>query len=164
MPEEYRVTIPDEVFAILEWSEDDLPAICVINQALANFEPKIVFAWHLSIIVDCAELADNGMPTSDETKILEQIGDHFDDHIKANGNALFLARITWNGTRQFLYRVYDPQIANAFLMDVIDNQENIRPFDFQMEHDQNWEHAKYFLKPWGTGTKEIDSSEERDPE
>ena len=156
MPQEYRVTIPDEVFAILEWTQDDLPAICVVNQALANFEPKVVFAWHLSIIVDCAELADNGMPTSDEKEILDQIGDYFDAHIKADGNALFLARITWNGTRQFLYRVYDPEVANALLMDVIDNQKNIRPFDFRMEHDQNWKYAKYFLKQWETGITETE--------
>ena len=44
MAEVYRVIIPDEVFGIIEWTKDDLPAICVVNQSLANFEPKIVFA------------------------------------------------------------------------------------------------------------------------
>lgn len=150
MSEEYRVVIPDEVFAVLEWTEDDLPAICVVNQSLANFDPKIVFAWHLSIIVDCAELADNGMPTLDENAILDQIGDHFDENIKADGNALFLARITWNGTRQFLYRVYDPKVVNAFLTDIIQNDKHIRPFDFRMELDKDWEFANYYLKHWET--------------
>lgn len=150
MSEEHRVVIPDEVFAILEWAEDDLPAICVVNQSLANFDPKVVFAWHLTITVDYAEFDEIGMPTHDENDILDQIGDHFNENIKANGNALFLAEITWNGTRQYLYRVCDPEAANAFLTDIIDNNKNIRPFDFRMERDEDWEYAKEYLKHWET--------------
>ncbi|HRA89139.1 MAG TPA: hypothetical protein PK992_13740 [Planctomycetaceae bacterium] len=41
---EYRVVIPDEVFAAVEWQDKGLPAICAVNQSLANFEPKAVFA------------------------------------------------------------------------------------------------------------------------
>lgn len=150
MAEERRVVIPDEVFSILEWVEDDLPAICVVNQSLAGFEPKIVFAWHLSIIIECAELADNGMPTPDETETLDRIGEHLDKHIKADGNALFLARITWNDTRQLLYRVYDPDVTNAFLMNIIDSDSSPRPFDFRMDNDQSWEYAKHYLQHWET--------------
>jgi hypothetical protein len=91
---EYEVVIPEEVYAVLQWQRDDLPAVCVVNQALAPFEPKAVFAWHLSIIVECVDLAEHGMPTSEEVKILDLIGDAFDQGLKAEGNALFLARIT----------------------------------------------------------------------
>lgn len=147
---EYRVVIPDEVFAALEWQDEGLPALCMVNQSLANFEPKIVFACHLSIIVGFVELAENGMPTSDENDLIGQIGKHFDEHLKTDGNALFLARITWNGTRQFLYRVYDPEIANRFLIDIIENKKEVRPFDFKMEHDEEWELAKWYLQHWET--------------
>ncbi len=75
---EYRVIIPDEVYAVLEWRRDDRPAVCVVNQSLANFEPKIVFGWHLSIIVDCVELIENGMPARDE--VPEQAGCAADGH------------------------------------------------------------------------------------
>ena len=150
MAEEYRVVIPDEVFAVLEWQDEGLRAICAVNQSLANFEPKIVFAWHLSIIVEFAHLAENGMPTSDERELVRQIGKGFDENLKADGNALFLARITWNGTQQFLYRVYDPEAANAFLMDIVDNNKEVRPFDFKMEHDEEWKLAKWFLQRWET--------------
>jgi hypothetical protein len=121
----YEVVIPYEVYAVLEWQEDDLPAVCIVNQSLAAFEPKIVFAWHLSIIVECADLAENGMPTNVEVSVLDRFGDEFDENLKADGNALFLARITWNGTRQFLYRVYDPEVANRYLTDLI--EENAAP-------------------------------------
>ncbi len=123
-------------------------AICAINQSLANFDSKIVFGWHLSIIVECAQLAGNGMPTSDEKAVIDNIGRHFDLHLKTDGNALFLARTTWNGTRQFLYRVYNPEIANAFLMGIVDNGREVRPLDFKMEHDPDWNLAKRYLRNW----------------
>lgn len=145
---EYKVVIPDEVFAALEWQDEGLPAICAVNQSLANFEPKIVFAWHLSIIVEFAELVENGMPTPGEHDLVGRIGNHFDKNLKTDGNALFLARTTWNGTRQFLYRVYNPEIANSFLMDIIDNNKEVRPFDFKMEHDEGWELARWYLQQW----------------
>ena len=145
---EDEVVIPEENYAILQWQRDDLPAVCVANQALAPFEPKAVFAWHLSIIVECVGLAEQGMPTSEEVKILDRIRDAFDKGLKAEGNALFLARITWAGTRQFLYRVYDPEVANRYLMDLIEGGPTIRDFEFRMEHDEGWEHASYYLSHW----------------
>ena len=144
----YRVVIPKEVFAILEWQDEGLPAICVVNQALANFEPKVVFAWHLSINLTCEQLADNGMPTQKEKQVLDQFGDDLDRHLKADGNALFLARITWNGTRQLLYRIYDPDVANEYLMGIINEETQVREFDFRMKHDETWEFAKYYLSQW----------------
>jgi Family of unknown function (DUF695) len=147
---EYEVVIPDEVFAILQWQRDDLPAFCVVNQSLAAFEPKTVFAWHLSIIVECVDLAENGMPTNDELSVLDRFGDDLDESLKADGNALFLARITWNGTRRFLYRVYDPEVANRYLTDLIEEDSSPREFDFRMEHDEAWLNAKYFLSHWDT--------------
>ncbi len=107
-----------------------------------------MFAWHLSIVVECQDLAENGMPTGDESEILNQIGDEFDEKLKADGNALFLARITWNGTRQFLYRIYDPEVANQYLSDIIESESNLRPFEYRMQGDEAWELTKYFLAHW----------------
>jgi hypothetical protein len=116
-----------------------------VNQSLTNFEPKVVFGWHLSIILACNQLADNGMPTQDEKLVLDQFGDELDRHLKADGNAVFLARITWNGTRQLLYRVYDPEVASEYLMGFINAETQVRDFDFRMEHDEIWELAKSYL-------------------
>lgn len=145
---QYRIVIPDEVFALMEWQKEGLPAIGVINQSLASFEPRLVFPWHLSIIVEFAAQAANGMPTSEERETVDQFGDELNQNLKVNGNALFLARITWNGTRQFLYRVHNPEIANGFLMDLIDNNQEIRPFEFRMEPDHGWNMAKWYLQNW----------------
>ena len=145
---EYKVVIPEEVCAIRGWERDDLPAICVVNQSLASFEPKVVFAWHLSIIVDCDDLAESGMPTPGERSVLDRIGAEFDEALKSGGNALFLARITRAGARQFLYRVHDPEVANRYLTQIIEGGAHAREFDFRMEHDEAWESAEYYLDHW----------------
>jgi hypothetical protein len=49
---DYRVILPEERFRVVTFRQDDLPGIGVINEALVPFEPKIVFAWHLSIMID----------------------------------------------------------------------------------------------------------------
>ena len=146
----YRVVIPDEVFAALEWEDEGLPAICAVNKSLANFEPKIVFSWHLSIIIDLAELTGNGMPTPEEHDLVSQIAKRADAQLKRDGNALFLARITWNATRQFLYRIHDPEIANAFLREAVDDEQFARPLEFRMERDKDWTLAKWYLQHWET--------------
>ncbi len=46
---EYRVVIPEERFCIVEFRQENLPGIAVIKEALGPFEPKSVFAWHLSV-------------------------------------------------------------------------------------------------------------------
>ena len=145
---EYRVDIPDEVFAILEWQDECLPAICVVNQALANFEPKVVFRWHLSILLTCEQLAANGMPTQVERDTLDLFGDDLGRQLMADCNALFLARITWNGTQQLLYRVYDPEVASGYLTGIIQEQTQRREFDFRMERDDTWALAKYYVSHW----------------
>ena len=125
-----------------------MPAVAVVNGALAYFEPKVVFDWHLSIIIDFESLADNSMPTDEERNIVDPFQETLDSHIKSNPekpNALFLARITWNKTRQLLYRVNTPQLAHEYLQSVIEVEDHPRHFDYQMFHDEEWEQAAWYL-------------------
>ena len=46
----YRVLKPDEHYSILEFEDENLPGIAVVNTALKGFEPKEVFCWQLSIL------------------------------------------------------------------------------------------------------------------
>lgn len=145
---EYRVVIPVERFRIVEFQNEDLPGIGVINESLIPFEPKVAFAWHLSLIMDFDELAGVGMPTEKEREIVDTYGDELDQAFKGDPekpNSLFLARITWNGTRQFVYRVYDPKVVDQYLKGVIESNSNVRPFDYRMEHDPDWKLAEWHL-------------------
>lgn len=148
--QEFKVIIPQEKYSIVEFKRDNLPAIAVINAAIKDFEPKIIFGWHLSVILDFDEIVENGMPSKKEQVIVDSFGDNLNLLIKgedkAKPNALFVGRITWNKTRQFIWRVHNPEIANKTLKQIIDSKDYPRHFDFRMESDQTWKFAIGYLK------------------
>jgi len=71
----YRVIIPEEHYQIVEFKQDNLPGIAVINKNLREFEPKEVFSWHFSLMIELEDLAENGVPTSREVEIIDALGD-----------------------------------------------------------------------------------------
>ena len=148
MPE-YCVIIPDEECRVVEFKQEDLPGIAVINEALSAFQPKIVFAWHLSVMLEFEELIENGMPSKGEREIIDPYGDLFDSVFKGDvpekPNSLFLARITWNKTRELIYRVCDPEPIDQYLVRVIGNKSHVRQFDYRIDHDPEWKLAEWHL-------------------
>ena len=148
MPE-YRVIIPDEECCVVEFKQEDLPGIAVINKALAAFEPKIVFAWHLSLMLEFQDLIENGMPSKAEREIIDPYGDLLDAVFKGDApekpNALLLARITWNKSRELIYRVCDPEPINHYLVRVIENKSDVSQFDYRIDHDPEWKLAEWHL-------------------
>ncbi len=90
---EHRVIIPEETARIVEFRQEGLPGIAFINSSLETFEPKVVFAWHLSIMLQLKDLILNGMPSQAERDVIDPFGDLIDAAIKGGQpekpNALF---------------------------------------------------------------------------
>jgi len=149
---EFKVLIPDECYQILEFNHEDLPGVAVVNSALKKFEPKEVFGWHLSVTLDLIDLIENGMPSADEVKVIDTFGDYLNDNIKGSNkerpNGLFLARMTWNKTRELIWRINDPELADSFLNRIISNNSAPRQFEFRMESDEEWKLTKWHLSDW----------------
>ena len=148
--EDIEVFIPDEIYKILEFKKEQLPGIAVVNDNLKSENLKKVFSWNCSILIDFEETIENGMPSEEELKIVEKFEDFFYDKIKGNNkdkpNALFFARITWNSTRQLIYKVYLPEPANDFLTELIASENYPREFDYRIEEDENWELTEWYSK------------------
>lgn len=68
---EFQVSIPQEHYDLLNFTTDDLPGIAVVNSALKTFEPKEVFAWHLSVTLHLNELVEKGMPSRSEVEVID---------------------------------------------------------------------------------------------
>ena len=145
---EFKVEMPLDNLEMVEWVDDGLPALALVNRSLAAFEEKNVFAWHLSIIIDLDDLDVRELPTDAEIEILEPFVKRIDDHIRESNNALYLAHVTKRGTRQLIYRVYDPVIADDFFQSMIEADDHARPFDYRIEQDSMWKQADFFLKPF----------------
>ncbi len=142
---EVRIVLPEEQFTVMEWTQEGLPCVAALNSALTDFEPKRVFGWHLSLIVDFEELADNGMPSHQEREVVDPFCDQLNDEIKAGGNALFVIRENWNKTRRMVWRVYDPEIAHQHLQYILEHHKYPRQFDYHMQEDFEWEQISWYF-------------------
>jgi len=147
---EFRVLIPDEEYQIIEFKQENLPAVGVINLSLIEFEPKEVFSWHCSIMMHFENFIENGMPANNDALIAERFEDFLSKNIKGadkeKPNALFLARITWNETRELIWRVYNAKIVNNFLEKIIDEKKYPFQFDYRIDDDEEWKLAERHLQ------------------
>lgn len=146
----YRVVIPDEKYSVIEFEQEACPGVAFVNIGLRGFEPKVVFAWHLSIMIDFEGLIENGMPSKKERAVIDEFEDRLDPLLKGEDfekpNAIFLARITWNKTRELIWRIYDAEVANGILQSIIDQNQCPRQFDYRIDHDVEWKLAEWSLK------------------
>ncbi len=142
--------LPKDSLVVIQAESEGLPDIWIVNRALDGFKPQSALAWQLSIIIQMAEALPMGLPTQEEQTVLGKLGDEFRVNLQAEGNAALLASITWNGTRQIVFRVRDPEVANAYLTSVIQGGPP-RAFEYRMEEDQAWALADTYLKPARVG-------------
>ena len=147
---EFKVIIPKENYTIVNFERENLPAVMVINSSLLEFEPKEIFGWHLSLIIDFETLIENGMPTQTETDLIIPFEEYIDAQLKGDDknkpNALFFGRITWNGTRELVYKIHNPEIANEVLQKIINTKAYPREFDYEIMLDEKWELHKWHLE------------------
>ncbi|RZJ47958.1 MAG: DUF695 domain-containing protein [Flavobacterium sp.] len=154
---EFRVLIPEEEYQIIEFKQENLPGVGVINLSLIDFEPKEVFSWHCSIMLNFENFIENGMPTNNDVLIAEKFEDFLSEKIKGDDkekpNALFLGRITWKETRELIWRVYNPKIVNEFLEEIIEKKKHSFQFDYRIENDEEWKLAEWHLESVKSITK-----------
>jgi len=144
MGEQVRIELPEPHYTLFDAVRSGKPEIIVVNDALLTFRHTDIFPWHLEVTIDARDLADNGMPTPEESKVLFEMGDKIEKAIEGT-NALFLSRSTWNGCREISFRVHDPEIANTTLQDLIEKLA-IRPWEYEMKSDPGWSLAGYAFK------------------
>jgi uncharacterized protein DUF695 len=140
------IRISEEVHTLIEFRQQGLPGFAIVNTALRAFEPKLAFPWHLSLLIQCVDLVDNRLPSPDEQQALYQFEDRLDPLIKANGNALFLARVTHDSLRELIWRVHDPEGANSIIQDVLRTKDYPREFHYRMDEDREWQKTGWYLK------------------
>ncbi len=145
----FKVIVPDELHQVLEFIQEDAPGVAVINASLKTFQPQEVFGWHLSIMIDLKDVVENGMPSESEQKSFKIFEAFLGENIRGRDaerpNALFLARTTWNHTRELVWRVYEPEVCNWFLENLIADDSVPQSFDYKMEYDKEWKLAEWYL-------------------
>lgn len=142
------VTIPEEHFRIFEFKQDEMQGVALVNSSLKDFDPKKVFSWHCSIWIELEDVISTFLPTNAEDSVLKESQALLDKSIKESinnhVNALFLAAIKWNHSFELMWRIYQPQSVNDFLLNLI-HTDYLRQFDFRIDPDREWRLAKWVL-------------------
>lgn len=134
--------IPAPDYTILNTSIGDDPAVVVMNTAMALFEDRHAFPWHLKVTLECKQLEANGMPTAEEGGVLNVVEDELTRCLEAGENAVFLVRTTCRGKRSLVYRVQDAEVADGILQQLISRSFPIREWDYCMQFDADWKLAE----------------------
>lgn len=149
---ETTIILPQQREVLMTTKRDGLAEVIAVNEALLSFPHSTIFPWYLCVTLEAKELIDNGMPSPTESALLFQTGDEIEASVLAGrtehgaDNALFLARSTWNGLRQLLYYVHDPEITHLALQALLASRTWERDWDYRMEEDVDWEKAAYVFQ------------------
>lgn len=106
MPE-IEITLPAEAPVELGFVANALPGRLTVNTALRNFEPRQVFRWHLSVWIECQDMDADRLPSTAEQQLLRDLELNLHQALAADGNALFAARLSHDGGREFSWRLDD---------------------------------------------------------
>lgn len=140
------VKLPQEDLSIVEFIQDETPGVLTVNAALKDFPERMPFAWHLSVMVVCQNVVNDNMPSKAEQGLLVKFEEQLDETLKKDGNALFLANITHNGTKELIWRVYNPELSNDYLHALIESEDHPRAFEFTLEQDINWAKTEWLFE------------------
>ena len=143
---EYTVTLPRPRSIVLAFHQDGLPGVATINAALQEIEHKVVFRWHLSVLVEAEGRSPHALPESYEQAAILDVQAQIAASVEADGQALWLARIVHNGAWELLWRVHDARQAQASLNALIDAKDHLRPFSYKLQDDPTWPLAHDYLQ------------------
>ncbi len=143
--EKISIQIPKDDYSIIEFSQDEKPGMMTVNAPMKDFEHKTPFAWHLSVRSILGETIKDNMPSQPEQQVMVDFEKKIDKELRLNGNAVYLATITQDGQCEMIWRVYNPEISNNYLLDLIEKEDHPRPFEFSLDYDMAWDKAKFPL-------------------
>jgi hypothetical protein len=143
-----KFVIPEASYTVIQREDEGSPVYAAVNTSLANLEPsqRELFEWQLALILELNTEDEKGLTLDYEAKEIEPFCQKLEQDLRQGGNAIPLARITWRKTRELLFRVYDPVIADELIKSIIESEDHPRPFSYSIDPDKSWEMAESYLK------------------
>jgi hypothetical protein len=90
------------------------------------------------------ETDSEGLPTNAEAAALNHWEDEIEGVVSAAVGFKYIGRVTWNGHRELLYQLSEPDAAASALQRLI-SAGSTRPFAFRCERDDSWNHVAGYL-------------------
>ena len=148
-PKGKPIVIPEEEFSLFALSSEGKPVTVMLNSALKKFKHKKAYGWTCSLVISFKDMAEDGVPTNEEYNYVIDYVEKLDKDIKGstgNPNALFLARIIWNGTCEVIWQIKDPEPVHQYLADIIKSNSYPRELDYRIENDKKWKKISFYQK------------------
>ena len=131
-------------FSVLQGTRDGLPAIVVFDAGLSPDTDKGRFQWLITISIPIEEPNENGLCDSDESEALGELEDALLERV-APSDYRYVARITWNGTREILFYVADPDSVLQLIEGQYENLEEAPDIQIGKDFDPEWEEYSELL-------------------
>jgi hypothetical protein len=147
-----KFIVPTPSYTVIQREDEGVNVYAAVNTTLAGLveAQRNLFSWQLSLILDLETEDEQGLTLDHEAKTIEPFCQQLDSELRLGGNAVPLARITWKKTRELLFRVYNPAIADEQIKKLIDSESNPRPFSYTIDPDDRWKMADDYLKRFVT--------------
>ena len=143
--------LPPERLEPFHFMRADLPGVGIVNRAWRDVKPRAAFAWQLTLRLELWEVGENGLPSPEELGRIRPFEDFLELLLPGDDlrrpQAFLLGRITWNGTRQYAWRVRAAPPVEAQLQAVREEGGAPRPFGYQLDPDPAWAEAEAFAQP-----------------
>ena len=130
-----------EQFGLLETEMNGRRLIANIDLSLRMFTDKRGFPWLLSLSRALQEADEDGLPTREEADALNAWEEQAELAISSAVNSKYVGRVTWNGHRELLYHLKEPEAATSALQRLIDGRTT-RPFAFRCQRDESWSRSR----------------------
>ena len=136
----------EDNFVLIEFRQNELPGTALVNVATGEYAQSNIYNWQLSVLIQCEQLGENGMPSPLEQELLDQFEDRLQPMMRDQDNGIFLGRVTCDGQRELMWRVKDPELPHTTLHDIIESADHPRPFDYRIDPDPSWDKAAWYLE------------------
>ena len=147
---------PSPIFAVSSGERDGLPAVAVINTALADYEFCGEFPWLVELEIHANETVNRGMPSLEEVDQLNAIEERLQVELSEAGGH-FIARQTWNGRRMLDFYVADGPAARRRIEALVREGVFPRTVTVQSSDDRSWDTWMPTLIRMGQPTAECDA-------
>jgi hypothetical protein len=128
----------EQTYTVMVGSMDDLPLVANVIAVLPDEAKKRAIPWFLSVGTEFVQGDEDDLIALDEWQDIVE---------REIGIVPFIAfgRITWNGHRELIYYIAEPEAPVERLKTLIDS-ETTRPFGFQCEMDEEWDNITSYYE------------------
>jgi type IV secretory pathway TrbF-like protein len=137
-----RTTVyPKENFSVVQGKlSDGKPFIGSVNMAYQSYTEKGNYPWclEISIALNSSGVYENGLPRQSESNIVNKFESKLLEYLKEVATVHYVAHI-YNDNFLDTYMYLDnPEQANNYLKQVVNNEGITRPFSYKISKDSEW--------------------------